>query len=243
MGFNHASCGVLAGVASLGVVSVHGPVSQALWVVGVAGAALLPDLDTTNSSAARMWGPVSGLLAAGVGVVARGHRQGTHDLLLAPLSLGVLGWLASQHPVGALAALTLLIGLSLRALTLLGVGRIGAVLNLLLAVAGAYWLSTQTQASQLLPAAVVLGIVVHILGDWVTTEGIPVPIAWLAGSPRRWSGGLFEVGSPIEVVLIAPVLTLTVLWLTLAQAGVTSPAEAVAVAGEAIKHVALLISG
>lgn len=243
MGFNHASCGVLAGVASLGVVPVDDPVSQTLWVVGVAGAALLPDLDTTNSSAARMWGPVSGLLAAGIGVVARGHRQGTHDLLLAPLSFGVLGWLASQHPLPAFAALTLLIGLSLRALTLLGVGRVGAMLNLLLAMAGAYWLNTQTQAGQLLPAAVALGVIVHILGDWVTTEGIPFPIAWLAGSPRRWAGGLFEVGSAAEVVLIVPVLTLTVLGLTLTHAGMRSPADAVAVAGEAIKHLVLLISG
>lgn len=154
-----------------------------------------------------MWGPVSGLLAAGIGVVARGHRQGTHDLLLYSLSFGVLGWLASQHPVPAFAALTLLIGLSLRALTLLGARRIGAVLNPLLAVAGAYWLSTQACTGYRPPWPSASSCTSW---DWVTTEGIPVPIVWLAGSPRRWSGRLFEVGSPIEMLLAAPVLTLAV---------------------------------
>ena len=216
MGFNHATCGILAGLASLPFVSAHDPASQVAWVLAVSGAALMPDLDTTASSAARMWGPATRLLASGISVVARGHRQGTHDAFLAPLVLGALAWVATLHQVSPVAVLAILIGLAVRALTLLGMGRIGGFVNLAVSLLGAYLLASNAVALSLIPAAVVVGTLTHIVGDWPTRGGVPVPVAWLWGSERRLSAGWFDVGSPVEVYLVGPVLAIfTLLAITL----------------------------
>lgn len=64
----------------------HRTAAQTAWVLALGGASLLPDLDTTGSTAAHMWGPPTRLLGGTLGLLARGHRQGTHDLVLAPSS-------------------------------------------------------------------------------------------------------------------------------------------------------------
>lgn len=243
MGFNHAACGLLAGLASLPFMPLGDPASQLLWVIGASGAALVADLDTTQSSGARMWGPLSGVLAGGIGAIAGGHRQGTHDLCLAPLAFGGLAWLAMLHPITAGMVLMLLLGLSLRALTLLGFGRIGAVVNLVLSGLGAYWLVTSTtDARPLVPIAIALGVIVHIVGDWLTAEGVPIPVVWLTGVQRRLSVGLFQVGSPLETFVVAPILSLGTLWLLLVRLGVDSPEDVLELAHQMVDMLREMLS-
>lgn len=221
MGYNHVSCGLVAGIATLPVAPVSGPAAQTAWVVALGGASLLPDLDTTGSSAARMWGPPTRLLGGLVGQAAGGHRQGTHDLLLAPLGAGLLVLLASLHPLTLGVVLALTIGLALRGLSLAGVGRLGTVGNLTASVAASWWLTTRSdQDLHALALVVAAGVLVHILGDLPTREGLPVPIAWLFGSRRRIGLDLFRVNSPLEHLVVAPALSLLGLWLLTRHLGI-----------------------
>ena len=216
MGYNHVSCGVLAGLATLPLAPVHGWAAQASWVVALGGASLIPDLDTSGSSAARMWGPLTGAVSVVVAWVARGHRRGTHDALLGPAAFALMAWLATLHPISFGVGLALLIGLSLRGLALAGAGQLGVVGNLLLSSAAAWWLVVHGAAQvQLLPLVVAAGVLVHIAGDWVTTEGVPVPVVWIADRRHRTGLGLFEVNNPLERALVAPALSLAVVALLL----------------------------
>ena len=228
MGYNHVTCGLAVGIATLPVAPVHHWSAQAGWVIALGGASLLPDLDTPGSTAARMWGLVTGLLGAAVAVIARGHRQGTHDAVLAPLVFAGFVFLAASHPVSTGVVLALMIGLSLRGLALTGMGRIGASTNLLLSSGGAWWLITSgADEIRLLPAVIAAGVLVHILGDLVTSEGVPVPIIWLLGGRRRISMGLFRVNGALERFLVAPALSLLGVALFFAYIGVNDPASLV----------------
>ena len=58
------------------------------------------------------------------------------------------------------------------------------------------------------PFAVAGGVVVHILGDALTTSGVPVPGAWLLPVPRRdvpsWGLRWFDTGKRFERRVVAP---------------------------------------
>lgn len=221
MGYNHVSCGVIAGLVTLPVAPVHGPAAQTAWVLAFGGASLLPDLDTTGSTAARMWGPPTQLLGAALGTIARGHRQGTHDLVLAPAVAGLLVLLASFHPLTLGIVLALTTGLALRGLSLSGAGRIGTTTNVLISATTAWWLVTHgAQDVRALPLVIAGGVLVHILGDLPTREGVPVPVAWLFGVHRRIGLDLFRVNSPLEHFVVAPALSLLGLVLLSQQAGI-----------------------
>ena len=206
MGYNHVSCGLLTGVATLPIAPVTGPAAQTAWVLALGGASLLPDLDTTGSTAARMWGPITRTLGTLVGAIAQGHRQGTHDAVLAPIAFAGAALLASLHPVTTGAVLAVTIGLTLRGLALAGVGRIGAAANLLVSAIAAWIL--------------VAGVLIHIAGDWLTDEGVPIPILWILGHRRRLSLGLFGVNGPLERALIAPLLSLAGVLLLCSHLGI-----------------------
>lgn len=226
MGYNHVSCGLLTGVATLPIAPVAGPAAQTAWVLALGGASLLPDLDTTGSTAARMWGPLTRTLGALVGTLAQGHRQGTHDAVLAPIAFAGVALLASLHPIttGVVLALTIglaLRGLALRGLALAGVGRIGAAANLLVSAIAA-WVLVAAGAHQirLLPLVLAAGVLIHIAGDWLTDEGVPIPIAWIFGHRERLSVGLFGVNGPLERALIAPLLSIAGVVLLWAHLGI-----------------------
>ncbi len=216
LGHTHAMSGLAAGAATLPLAPVQGPLEQLAWVAAWGGFALLPDLDQgglhwrgpmprlSGSTVARMWGPVTTALASGVAVIARGHRNGTHDVLLAPLVLGVLAALAGRYPWTSLVLMALAIGLALQACHVVLPGRIerSVVGNLLLSFAGAWW-STRTGevALEWLPWAVAGGVITHIVGDWLTVGGVPVPLTWIRGRPRRVSARLFRTGAAVEGLL------------------------------------------
>lgn len=235
MGYNHVSSGLAAGLATLPLVPTAPWAAQIAWVTCVGGTALLPDLDSPSATASRMWGPITGTLSSGVAVVARGHRQGTHDAVLAPLVLGGLTALAGQHPLAFAVVLAFVLGLALRGLTMTGAGRLAGPVNLLVSAGGAWWLTTHG-ATELtwLPFLVAAGVLVHIAGDLMTTEGVPIPLLWLLGYDRRISLGLLSTDSALERWVVAPVLSLLGLWLLARHAGVDDLASASSLLGDVV---------
>ncbi len=216
LGHSHAMSGLAAGAATLPLAPVQGPLEQMAWVAAWGGFALLPDLDQggmrwrgpvpklSGSTVARMWGPVTTTLASGIAVVARGHRNGTHDVVLAPVVLGLLASLAALHPVSSLVLMALAIGLALQACHVVIPGRVERTVvgNLVISFAGAWWLTSSGDlALPWLPWAVAGGVLTHIAGDWLTVGGVPVPLTWIDGRPRRVAAGLFRTGAGVEGLL------------------------------------------
>ncbi|WP_432533104.1 metal-dependent hydrolase [Kineococcus arenarius] len=226
MAHSHACTGLAAGAATLPLAPLHGPVGAVAWVAVWGGAALLPDFDQggiswkralprpTGSTVAQMWGPVSTLAAAGVGRLAGGHRWGTHDPLLAPLLFGALAWAAALHPWTSLAVLALVTGAALRGCHFVIPGRAETTVvgNLLLSFGTAWWVLHRTPTGvPWLPWAVAGGVLVHVLGDWLTVGGVPrplaVPAAVLTGRRRRTALGLFRTGARVERTIAALAFT------------------------------------
>lgn len=212
MGSSHAATGVLAGLVTLPLAPVHGPAESAAWVAVWAGAALAPDLDTHGSSAARVWGWPTRAAGTLIGRAARGHRAGTHDIAVAPVVAFTVFAAASLWAPLAVLAVALLAGLAQVALDPLipGNGR-HALTNTVLSFGFAWWAVTVADVSTWwLPVAVAGGVVVHILGDSLTTSGVPIVGAWLMPIPRRqvpsWGLRRFRTGSRFERKRVAPLL-------------------------------------
>jgi membrane-bound metal-dependent hydrolase YbcI (DUF457 family) len=149
-------------------------------------------------------------------MLARGHRNGTHDPILAPVGFCGLAVLAGDAAWSRLLLVALAIGLALRALTFVLPADGGdgvAFCNTVISWAGAYFLISHGLVPSWLPTVVMGGVLLHIAGDALTVGGVPVPFTWLFGTSTRMSLGLFKTGSVVETALLAPALLLTALWL------------------------------
>lgn len=164
--------------------ATHGAVISG--AVMMAGAALLPDADHRGATLARSLPPLSTLFAVFIGRISGGHRHGTHSIigvLVATLAGYLLGLLsldvdAALGPVrfeslhlGAGLITVLLSALAFKALKFIPEGARRApwaaavpfaVFSLLTFPPGAHWLAL----------VVGLGCLIHILGDFLTTEGV-----------------------------------------------------------------------
>ncbi|MCI2237703.1 metal-dependent hydrolase [Paenibacillus sp. TRM 82003] len=228
MAHSHACTGLAAGAATLPLAPVHGPVATAAWVAAWGGAALLPDFDQggiswkralprpTGSTVAQMWGPLTTTAASLVGRLAGGHRWGTHDPLLAPVLFGALAWAAALHPVTSLAVLAFVTGAALRGCHFVIPGQVETTVlgNLALSFGLAWWVLDRHPAGvPWLPWAVAGGVLVHVVGDWLTVGGVPrplaVPLALLGGRRRRTALGLFRTGARVEHAIAALAVALT----------------------------------
>ena len=159
-------------------------------------------------------------------------------MVLAPLGFAGVVLLASLHPITTGLVLALMTGLSIRGLARAGAGRIGASANLLISAGAAWWLVTHgAHQVQLLPLIVAAGVLIHIAGDWVTTEGIPVPVAWLFGNHRRLSLNLFKVNTPTERLLVAPALSLLGLVVLCRHLGIHDVDSLTSWCGSMLQHV------
>ncbi|GAA4928560.1 metal-dependent hydrolase [Streptomonospora halophila] len=209
MGGTHALTGALAGVA-LGAAAGGGLV-ELVWcgLVG-AGAGLLPDLDHPEATATRSQGPASRAVSRGVRALSSaawrvtrtprddgGYRDGAgahrHLTHTAPAcaAMGVLAGLGALHSWGAAVVLWLLVSLGLRGLGQCLTGRDRAALSSWLTVSLGALLITGVVAGVAPPHPVLLGAVVavgawvHVLGDWLTSQG--VPLAWpMRVRGKRW---------------------------------------------------------
>lgn len=235
LGRSHALSGAavwLSGCAaatSVGVVVP--PVAVVAGAVVSAGAALLPDLDHLEATAARSLGPVTGGVAWLVSRISdtvrdrtcgccatatrSGHRTLTHTAVFA-VALGavaaVLGALAGRTAVAVVAGL-------LAALGTVGLTR-GRWRRLAipagLAAAGAVTAAPAAGSWWWLGAAVTVGCVTHSLGDGLTLSGVPLlwparirGCRWFACRPPR--GLRFRTGGVVERWAVTPAL-----WVVLA---------------------------
>jgi uncharacterized metal-binding protein len=220
LGHSHALSGLAAGAATLPWAPVHGSVAQVAWISAAGGFAMLPDLDQQGSTISRMWGPVSDGFSGLVGTIARGHRWGTHDAILGPVVFGLLAYAAAGALWSSLLLLAVAIGLALRALHFVIPGRAeNTVLgNLVLSWAGAWYLLAHSPTPEWLPWAVTVGVLAHIAGDFLTKEGIPVPLFWLIRRSRLAPIHL-HTGAFVEKAVLVPAFLVAIVVFGYANTG------------------------
>lgn len=198
-GTSHALSGVAVGVWTLPFAPVHDPVTSTAWVAAVAGFALAPDLDAPGSTAARVWGPMSGAAARGLSKIAGGHRGATHDIVIAPAAVFAAAWVAALNPWAALAFLAMAAGLAQVALDPVLPGKqrhpfVNVAGCAIIVAAVAHHGADLTW----LPFAAAAGVAVHIGGDALTTSGVPVPFTGWQDTPPTWGLRAFKTGTTPE---------------------------------------------
>ncbi|WP_162802110.1 metal-dependent hydrolase [Ornithinimicrobium murale] len=147
-----------------------------------AGYGLLPDLDHPQATLGRVLGPVTKAIATVTATVSGGHRKGTHTIWAAILAVLGVTWVVSQDFAAHPEAIFIFISLFLVAMILrLGPKpRSGPAELTYAAIAAAgtaaivYFVPVGGDGLWWLPFAVGAGIIGHVLGDILTTEGVPV---------------------------------------------------------------------
>lgn len=94
----HSATGVAGGVAALPVAVAFG-LSPLPFLGAVLAGSIVADIDHPQSSAARMWGPVSHVLAHVVSALSGGHRGVTHGRLPGPGTVALWAFLAAAPVV------------------------------------------------------------------------------------------------------------------------------------------------
>ncbi|MGO1851793.1 MAG: metal-dependent hydrolase [Microbacteriaceae bacterium] len=195
MGGSHAITGAAAWVAvtatapgALGIMPLD-PLGVGVGAVVCAGAALLPDADHPSATIAQSIPVIGKVGANAISGMVGGHRHGTHSLLAVPVIVFLawllqfavvdVGWWHQPVPVGAGLAAVALSAFAAKAVRLVrrwpqawaASVAVGAVVALF---GSAEWV----------PAAVVLGFVVHLLGDFITVGGLPLLWPWNPKPPK-----------------------------------------------------------
>ncbi|WP_407344874.1 metal-dependent hydrolase [Pengzhenrongella phosphoraccumulans] len=197
MGGHHAISGAAAWVAVTSTVpftlGAH-PLPVASVVFGAlvtAGAALLPDVDHRSATIARSGGVFTWGLSAAASTVSGGHRHGLHSILAVAgftvLSAALGRWDAVVPVLGLVHAgsallLLALVAFSSKALDLTRGGT--AMLWLSSAALVVIVLVRAPEQLEWLPISVMVGVVVHLVGDLITTAGVPLLWPWLPKPPR-----------------------------------------------------------
>jgi len=173
--------------------------ARAAYTAVAAGAASLCDLDSCNATASRSFGLASQGVAACIGWVSRGHREGTHSgvglAAFTGYTAGTLAVLTAPHGLPHIPAWTvrdaagiLLAGILMfclaSALEALHWAKRHTADLIALAAAGFVVIDhARIPGMAGLPTAVAVGIVAHILGDMCTEHGCPLLWPW---SERRF---------------------------------------------------------
>lgn len=206
MGRSHALTGTLAYQA----VSLYQP--QKIWELALGtvlctGAALFPDIDHPNSTLTATYGPVTKTLSWVIRKLSGGHRNGTHSLV----GIGLLG-LAAHACVMHLDTVAGRVGLTvLLTLALAGVVRLFHIDGYLddlapIPVALALvWLQPVSLA--FVPAALVIGSLVHVAGDMLTKQGCPL---WWPFSQKGHAMKLFSTGKRVERWVVVPLVIVAI---------------------------------
>lgn len=223
MGHGHATMGAAGWIAltatttgATGLVPME-PAQVAAGALVTAGAALLPDADHHSGTIAHSLPPVSTVLTRVVGQASGGHRHGTHSLIgvlvcfalawvLAPLRIDLPWGLAPDFQIGAWLLIVLMVAFAAKALRLTR----GWKTSWLTAVtAGTVAVYFAPEHLWWLPLSVGMGALIHLLGDMLTIQGVPLlwplvpkpavetplwkkngyfalPLLGTAGSGREW---------------------------------------------------------
>ena len=155
------------------------PIGVVTGALVTAGAALLPDADHHNATIAHSLPPLSNAVCAGVGAISGGHRHGTHSIL-GVVAFIAMAWVAGLwtleterfgtiYPGAGLLAV-LLVSFAAKALKIIPdtMRKFPWAVGL---AAGTFITAFAPEEQFWFPAAVGLGVVVHIIGDMLTTGG------------------------------------------------------------------------
>ncbi|GLB67300.1 metal-dependent hydrolase [Arthrobacter mangrovi] len=223
---------VLLGAGLLDV----GPAGVISGALVTAGAALVPDADHHRATIAHSLPPVSNIVCSAVGDLAGGHRRGTHSVLGVAVFVA-LAWLAglpsfetqrfgTVYPAAGLLCI-LLVAFAAKALKFIPDRLRKTPWAVGIAVA-AFITAFAPEHQNWFPLAMAIGVVVHLLGDMVTTGGInlwwplrirpPKALRKVPGLRRIWRpNGSFALpllgnaGSWREWLLLVPVSAYVVL--------------------------------
>ena len=187
MGGHHAASGAAAwvAIASTGPYALGwyplDPTGIVIGAMATAGTALVCDWDHRASTVAHALPPLSNLVARGIENVSGGHRQGTHSVLGAAFFV-LLATLAGQLQVqtqwgllsvGAGLLCMFMINIAAKALKLFP--KFGVLSNWIFALVMAglvTWFAPHQWTW--LPISMLTGVLVHIVGDMITTGGVPL---------------------------------------------------------------------
>lgn len=187
MGGHHAASGAAAwvAVASTGPYTLGWyPLDATGILIGgmtTAGTALVCDWDHRSSTIAHSLPPLSNAIAVGIENVSGGHRQGTHSIL-GGAGFVLLAAMAAQFQletpwgllsVGAGLLCMFMINLAAKALNVFP--KSGWISNWFFALVMAglvTWFAPHQWTW--LPVSMLVGVVVHIVGDLMTTGGVPL---------------------------------------------------------------------
>ena len=214
MGPTHA---LSAGVVFLAIAAplshnVHHltPVTAAVGTVVAAGAGLLPDLDHPRATPARAFGPLSAGAAWTIGKVTGGHRHGTHSFIGIAVFTALA--VAATHNLWALtAALWLCMGLAVRSLWRRPSNRpngrfdyrdVAGIVHAAIAAYVAYRLTHSGLDMEVVPWAITVGYVTHLIGDSMTESGVN----WCWPSRRRYRIASIDTGKSVEKWVVVPSL-------------------------------------
>lgn len=206
-GRTHALSGAVAYLAAAPLlIPTAPPEVAAVGAVMAAGAALLPDLDHPDATAARAYGPITWVLARAVCAVSGGHRGATHSLLGIAVAGGLAAAVSYAGGWPLTVAVWLCVGLAVRALR--GRTRRGGMASGLVSAAAcavpAWWLVHGSGWVVAAPTgwALAVGYAAHIAGDALTEHG--VPLGW--PHRRRYRLASIDTGEWVETRLVAPAL-------------------------------------
>lgn len=171
--------------------------------VVVSCAALLPDIDHNKATISRVYGPVTVGFSHLVAALAGGHRKGTHSFL-GILLLGCIAQICVTHRdsflaktvLSCLMIVTLAAGIKILKIP----GWIDEMIPIPLVVILVFLTPVNLDA---VPPALIMGCLVHVLGDCLTNTGCPV--LW-PFSKWRLKFGLFSTGKKFERWVVFPMM-------------------------------------
>ena len=165
--------------------------SVLLGALVTAGAALLPDVDHHSATIAQSGGLLTKGIAAAAGAASGGHRHGMHSILaIAGFTVGAVAagrWHAvvpvlGMIPAGSALLMLALVAFAAKALHLTGGGIAKLWAGAAVVVLGVLVLAPGELVW--LPTSVMLGVIVHLAGDIITTAGVPLLWPWIPKPPR-----------------------------------------------------------
>ncbi|GAB3129476.1 metal-dependent hydrolase [Glaciibacter psychrotolerans] len=199
MGSHHALSGAAVWVAitsttpelpTLGWVPL-GPTSIVLGAIVCAGAALLPDADHHNATIAHSLPGIGTLATGSIRAASGGHRHGTHSPLMAALVLiTAFGLTQAGWPANAGVGLGLvlpaviaaaLLAFAVKVLRIVRQWRAAWVVGVIISGAISWY---QPAHWAWLPLCIAVGWITHLIGDLLTTGGLPLLWPLVLTAPR-----------------------------------------------------------
>jgi membrane-bound metal-dependent hydrolase YbcI (DUF457 family) len=138
-------------------------------------AAMLPDIDEPGSTVAHVLEPFSGMVSQLTNELCGGHRKASHSLIAVAL-FGGMGWGLSLNPIATAVGFGVLILLAFRAFAPIGF-RHGLIATSVAAASG-FAVAYGKLDVAWFPLALMVGYAIHLLGDILTSGGVPLFWPW-----------------------------------------------------------------